>query len=479
MSKLFFLLFLSFFITNSLIAQLPVDENGWTIITLSKDSKIIYVSSSEGNDKNDGLSKLTPVKTIEYGASLLRDGFPDQLLLNTGNVWILNESLGAFKSGRSATEPMVISYYGDKAVRPLVKIEEPFVYVSGAKCSNLAFVGIEFYAYKHDPNSQDYSSEKGVSGISYINASGENLLIEDCKFNYMQMGAYTTEHGGEGDLKNFKFRRNIIIQSWAGDSYIIHELRTRVQGMFIYGVDGILIEENLFDHNGWNEQIKNAGATMFNHNIYMATHNPNPEKIIIRGNILARGSAHGLQLRSGGLVEDNLFVQNAINLNVGYHKETSLPGAKAIVLNNVFQEVRLMDEKNTDYPRTNATRGIGEIIIPATIENNIFSNCINEAQVGIDNYNDKWGFGGSLKKSNNIIYKWTTKNEKPKPEWPDPERTIGRYHQSLGKEPSTIDFLLEARKRQLKKWCLEYSAHVVNEFFRAGFNLKESSDDEK
>ena len=128
---------------------------------------------------------------------------------------------------------------------------------------------------------------------------------------------------------------------------MIHELRTRVQGMYISGVDGILIEENLFDHNGWDEQIEGAGATMFNHNIYMSTSNPNWDKIAVRGNILARASAHGLQLRSGGLVEDNLFVQNAINLNVGYHKGASLSGACGIVKNNVFQEVRLMDSTNT------------------------------------------------------------------------------------------------------------------------------------
>lgn len=455
-------------------AQLPLDENGWTIINLSPDSRVIYVSSSLGNDNNNGESQELPVATIEKAKELVRDGYPDYILLKRGDVWIMGEGLGSFYSGRSAIEPMVVSYYGDEGDRPLIKTERSLVHVRDTARSHLAFIGLELYAYKHDPNSPDYESEGGISGISYIAAGGSNLLIEDCKFNYMQMGACTTKRNREGDLKNFKFRRNIIIHSWAGNSYFVHELKTRVQGMFITGVDGILLEENLFDHNGWDEQIHGAGATMYNHNIYMSTHNPNPYRIIVKGNIIARASAHGLQLRSGGTVDNNLFVQNAINLNLGYHVSTSYPGAYAVAKNNVFQEVRLMDSTNTEYPRTNAVRGIGEIKIPSVVKNNIFSNCLNEAIFAIDDYEDKWGFGGQLVAKDNVVYKWTNKNDKPKPEWPHPERTIASYNASIGGEPSTLAFLLEARKRPLKTWWLKYSAAAVNNYFREGFNIQRS-----
>lgn len=461
--------FILAFLFQNAFSQLPVDANGWSIIKPSPDSRVIYVSNSEGNDHQDGNSPETAVASIEKAKQLVRDGYPDHILLKRGDSWVLGDGLDSFYSGRNAREPMVVSYYGEEGDRPLIKTEKSLVHIQDLERSHLAFVGLELYAYKHDPNSPVYESEKGFSGISFINASGENILIEDCKFNYMAMGAYTTGKGK--NMKNFRFRRNIIIHSWAGDSYHIHELRTRVQGMYISGVDGILIEENLFDHNGWDEQIEGAGATMYNHNIYMSELNPSPERIFVLNNILARGSAHGLQLRSGGFVEENLFIRNAINLNLGYHVSSSIKGAFAVVENNVFQEVRLMDSLNTDYPRTNAVRGIGEITIPSVIENNIFSNCLNEAQFGIDSYNDKWGFGGQVQQKNNIVYKWTNKNDKPNSQWPHPERTIASYHHSLGKEPSTIAFLLEARKRPLKTWWNDYSAHAVNEYFRAGFGL--------
>ena len=463
-------LFLVFLFQNT-FAQLPIDENGWTIINPSADSKIVYVSSSAGSDANNGTSAEAPVATIEKAITLVRDGYPDHILLKRGDTWIAQEGLGSFYSGRSASEPMVVGYYGKQGDRPLIKIEKTFFHAIDIERSHIAIIGIELYAYKHDPNSPEYESERGVCAIEILSAKGKNILIEDCKFNYLQLAAFTTKRREIGMLENIRLRRNITVQSWAGDSYRMHERRTRIQGLFVAGVSGILIEENLFDHNGWNQQVEGAGACMYNHNIYMAADNPNPEKIIIRNNTFARGAAHGLQVRSGGYVENNLFVGNAINLNVGYHKDPPMKGAFSEVRNNVFQEVRLMDSLNTDYPRTASIRGIGEITIPAIIENNIFSNCINEAQFAIDDYDDKWGFGGEVILKDNVAYKWTNKNDKPNPVWPDPERTIGDYHATIGGEASSTAFLLEARKRPLKTWWPAYAAPAVNDFFRAGFNL--------
>ena len=50
----------------------------------SPTARIIYVSSSEGNDLNSGLSPSAPVRTLEAGYDLLRDGQPDWMLLKRG-----------------------------------------------------------------------------------------------------------------------------------------------------------------------------------------------------------------------------------------------------------------------------------------------------------------------------------------------------------------------------------------------------------
>src|SRR6185436_13199158 len=70
---------------------------GWTVITPSTDSRIIYVSSSGGADTNSGLSKTTPKKTIAAGKALLRNGYPDWLLLKRGDSFNEGEGLGHWK----------------------------------------------------------------------------------------------------------------------------------------------------------------------------------------------------------------------------------------------------------------------------------------------------------------------------------------------------------------------------------------------
>src|SRR5689334_1408982 len=104
---------------NRQLLSVGLDDNGWTTVTPSDDTRQVYVSSSEGDDANNGLSPQSPVETITAGIKLLRDGMPDWLLLKRGDSWS-GEGLGSWsKSGRSAEEPMLISAY-DTGPRPLL-----------------------------------------------------------------------------------------------------------------------------------------------------------------------------------------------------------------------------------------------------------------------------------------------------------------------------------------------------------------------
>ena len=53
-----------------LMLAVSVNAEGWTVVEPSADSQIVYVSSTQGNDANDGLSALTPKKTIGAAKSL-------------------------------------------------------------------------------------------------------------------------------------------------------------------------------------------------------------------------------------------------------------------------------------------------------------------------------------------------------------------------------------------------------------------------
>src|SRR4051812_3980961 len=90
---------------NRQLLSVSQDSNGWTVVTPSADTRIIYVSSSQGNDANDGLSAATPVKTLVRGTAIMRTrtGFPDWLLLKRGDVFKEGIGLSNWKSaGRSS-----------------------------------------------------------------------------------------------------------------------------------------------------------------------------------------------------------------------------------------------------------------------------------------------------------------------------------------------------------------------------------------
>src|SRR3954451_6095454 len=52
--------------------SVTTDAQGWSVVNPSGDSKVIYVSASQGSDSNSGLSANSPVKTLVKGESLLR-----------------------------------------------------------------------------------------------------------------------------------------------------------------------------------------------------------------------------------------------------------------------------------------------------------------------------------------------------------------------------------------------------------------------
>src|SRR6478735_7701128 len=70
------------------------DGAGWTVFAPSADTRIVYVSSSTGDDRTGVIGNLDhPYKTLAAGRSRLRNGKPDWLLLKKGDTWT-NEAFG-------------------------------------------------------------------------------------------------------------------------------------------------------------------------------------------------------------------------------------------------------------------------------------------------------------------------------------------------------------------------------------------------
>src|SRR5262249_8380282 len=136
--------------------------------------------SSLGDDGNDGLSPAAPKQSVHAGMALLRDGFPDWLLLRRGDAW--DESFGIPNlSGRSPEERMVITAYGPSAERPLLRTgtDDGMTVQTGTRSDSFALVGIHLLPDLYDGT---VGAPRGIALFGELH----DFLIEDCMIEKYQ-----------------------------------------------------------------------------------------------------------------------------------------------------------------------------------------------------------------------------------------------------------------------------------------------------
>lgn len=310
---------------NRQLFAVSLNAAGFTVVTPEAGDRVVYVSSTGGNDGNSGLSSDAPLKSIAAAKALVRAGTGDQLLLRRGDRW--NESFGVWtKSGRGTASPLVIGAYGT-GDRPVVATGSAMAITVGSSSApvvnHLAIMGIRFWADARDPSSGSYVGTAGNEGVRLVSGTN-NLLVED-----VEIDSYTTNlviAGLNGPASNVRVRRSVI-----ADAY---NTAGHAQGLYADGVNGLTLYQNTFDHNGWNTAA-GAAQTMFNHNAYIKETVSN---FVATGNTFARASSHGLQARGGGIVESNTFIDNPIHMSFGMVNGSPMKagGVGGRVWNNAF-----------------------------------------------------------------------------------------------------------------------------------------------
>lgn len=266
-------------------------------------SRLIFVSSSLGNDNNDGRSPSRPVKTIEHGLSLIRNYSADWLLLRRGDVFMGGVHWN--KNGRSPSEPVVLLGWGQNPQRPIVyagQHDHDYGFnISALKRVNVSVVGIHFLAPPQGTT---------VDGIRLINDNGSDILFEDCIVQGFRNGINIR------DGYRVTIRGCIIIDNAA-------VFGGHGQGLYCDGTEDLLVEYNVFDRNGWRPGV--LERKMFNHNIYLRGTNEIRQgkqrrlvRPVVRYNICSNGSSWGITASSdvpGGVIrpviEHNLLFKNA------------------------------------------------------------------------------------------------------------------------------------------------------------------------
>ena len=498
--------------------------NGWTVFTPTTGTGscgnsssnytgtcIIYVdnTSGQGNDSTCAASP-PPVTTPSAGQqcatllraiSLLRGGpggvSNDWILLNAGDTFVGQSFSDICHGGISAAQPLLIGTYGTGA-RPLVEVPDggnggiQTAGCAGSGADNyIAVVGIEFYSYTRDPSSPSYNPNAAdTTGADFLDPLNY-LLIENCKFSFFSLNIVVDGSlNGSNNPGPVTIRRNVIV-----DAYSTVE---RSQGIFVNSTNNLVVQENVLDNNGWNATVSGAGATVFNHNMYLTAQNG---PVTVVGNVSSNDSS-GAQFRSGGTFTDNTFIRDPYGHNIGQ----PYSGAQTLVNNNVHIE-QIDNTVNGGSGLSIATintfstyQGQDFNLGTATYSGNIIvhSNTPNSSPGAIDI--DSGQVGSVL--SNNIACDW-----KPNPSapggvliwdedtstltgnyqdvsdcdhnsYPSPDLTVGTYDTSLNTGScngntvgTTANFICKARQQSQANWSNALMADAFNTYIRAGFGV--------
>lgn len=506
--------------------------DGWTQLSKSVDTRSVYVSSSLGDDANDGLTENTPKRTLQAARPLIRDGYPDWLLLRKGDEWSY-----AFErwetSGRSASEPQVLTSYGPGTTRPkLLTGDKAGImslqnYVTPPQTDLLSHIRVVGLHFECNGYSGWGDGPVGVRLLTWV----KDFLVEDCKFE--KYGTAVVIQGlSNKKHDDVRLRRNVIADCDSLDSNM------KPQGVYAQEASNVLIEENLIDRVGL------SNPSIFRHAIYVDSEGN--QNFTVRGNIISNTSSHGIQLRPGGIIENNLIARTSIAITLGSY-ESYQP-------NSICRQNVILDGKNI---LPSKPRGWGitfDNAGPSLIQDNIVCNAPDASdgrpiEVNIIETSKSWG----LLFVHNIVYGWpgaalnlqykvdanqdmhlsgnmfrakgsglalelddvntvgevTSQNNSfysgaPSNQWiqvggsadlvsvagfksmvndttsysvasagagfPSPDdRTVAHYNETLGGTKSHDAFMAEARLQSRDYWRPQYTAQAVNDWVRAGF----------
>ncbi|MGD0769137.1 MAG: right-handed parallel beta-helix repeat-containing protein [Tepidisphaeraceae bacterium] len=499
------------------------DQSGFTVFPLGQGARIVLLSTSDGSDFNDGM--LQPVRSLQKALSLVRNGFPDRILFKRGDVFAAaNLDANIEVEGRSSFEPLIIGAYGNiRLPRPLLRSHLSL----GAHVLPrfLVLQSLDLFADTRDPSAKTFNvkkmSDRQNFGIGLV-CSGRFLWIEDCRCRDFGMGLNL--QGARNDLfDTLVIRRCQILDSWAfGMS----------SGIYLQDFQNVLIEENLFDHNGWIEHLPGAGKTMFNHNMYLQHGAMGEDRhIIVRNNVIARAASHGCQLRPGGLLENNLFLKNPLAAFVSYSPSVArdnvvldgdsialdMPRGQGLEFLNCYTVLCQGNIVAHKPDKTNGQEGLafkpegasgtpaptrGEfrnnivydwagpaffVVSPPkglSVHDNDFEQKLNPVVFLKDWKNDyvfrNNHYSSGLPKPFRIadhgmdLQGWIAQTgETPDPskfQFTDPSRDIASYAKSIGLPDTTLEgFLAAARDQRRGHWDNRLTADAVNDYIRAGF----------
>lgn len=476
---------------------LETDAEGRSIVEHGENHRKVYISADQDALSLEDIAKMEGIKVsaingkwlaehAEYGSSEATAldetaGMALWKALTGGKSkaapsshWLLLESGHSYDDikflvnrgtqGESALNPILISSYGE-GERPIITQSQVYNTPDNA---NIVIRDLTF-----------------ADGLRIF--QGRNFLLEEVSIRHDTLAAKQVD--------NFTLRHSDIIDVFRDEPIskgMWQPHVNRISGFYANDVDGLLIENNFVDHAGWADNYKaNLSLTggqppsMYSHGLYLNYDNTD---LTLRDNVVMRSASFGAQVRSGGVIENNLFLDNnaAVTFGSGKDKQTHGTGNYTLVLDNVITSGAHRDI--TEGPRGALTMGAENTGRMTTMIGNIIAHLAdpNNADELLKKYVGHHALKEKLELffDDTLIYNWVGRRdiERNLPSGDTigqrdtsvlDETTIQKFAaQLLGKSTATIaDLANYLRAQATGKLDGEVDSDVINAFFRAGFGL--------
>ena len=268
---------------------------------------IYYVSSSNGNDNNNGLSPLTPFKTLKKITDMvIKKG--DKVLLKCNDLW--NETLTINNEDDFNNDHILVSSYGVGEMPTLssfktTKNKDWEIYYDGIYRINLKNLD----GFETDYINVGFLLDKGTEEIYYNRVRNISNIKENMDFYADETYLYLKCDINPSD--KFKelyiiLRSNLIT---AKNNIVINGLKLEnTGGHGIIGLRKNCIVENCYINNCGGSVLFPDTFTRFGNGIEIS----NGENILIKNNIISNCYDVGFTIQGENIVNENTFVEGNI-----------------------------------------------------------------------------------------------------------------------------------------------------------------------
>lgn len=488
--------------------MLEVDTNGDVIVEHGENHREVYVSNSEDALSLSDIAALEGlnvsnitrdwlVKNPEYGSN------PDMALdpeagmelwyeisnkvAGPNSNWLLFERgyeydldgrvIANGAQGESELHPQLLTAYGDGS-DPVINT---LVNVYRDPSENVVVQGLDL-----------------TDGAKLLTAS--NMIFDDISIGGDGATSFSVNTGEGITLRNSDIVDNYHLEPVnGGDTWTASP--NRVSSVFISGSDSVLVEGVFVDHTGWQEGYDAINASgdspqppsYYSQNFYIQKNNLD---VTFRDNISMRSASMGAQIRSGGMIEDNVFIDNngAVNFFGGWENTNTgvYMGNYTLFTDNVVTSGQHLASATHQGAMTFGVDVAGSL--PSLVDN-IITHMANPddpeelASIEVEQKAIKYSsITDETYYDDTIVYNWVGPRETE-----DPTRvksvdrnvddldedlldqtTIQQFTaQLLGQETATIEDLANYLRTQDETGSLDnqVDADLIIDFFQTGFGL--------